>query len=215
MADKIEEAIDIPVRLRLAGRLRIGEILAVGHAFFGHAPEIDHLLLGVLALELLEEAEQRAQAERDAAARREQDLLDQAAAAQRATEQAARDAAAAAEHQRLQLELQAEQARTAAAQAEANRIAAEQRAEQERIAAVQRQEQAVEQARQAELARQAAAVAFELEQAQAREADLERKKSINRAALEAFVAGGMTEDCAKQAVTLIAQRKIPAVTISY
>lgn len=161
------------------------------------------------------ESEQRAQAERDAAARREQELLDQAAAAQRATEQAARDAAAAAEHQRLQLELQAEQARTAAAQAEANRIAAEQRAEQERIAAVQRQEQAVEQARQAELARQAAAVAFELEQAQAREADLEHKKSINRAALEAFVAGGMTEECAKQAVTLIAQRKIPAVTISY
>lgn len=115
----------------------------------------------------------------------------------------------------MQLELQAEQARTAAAQAEANRIAAEQRAEQERIAAVQRQEQAVEQARQNELARQAAAVAFELEQAQAREADLEHKKSINRAALEAFVAGGMTDECAKQAVTLIAQRKIPAVTISY
>lgn len=161
------------------------------------------------------EAEQRAQAERDAAAKRELDLKDQAAAAQRATEQAARDAEAAAERQRLQLELQAEQARTAAAQAEANRIAAEQRAEQERIAAVQRQEQAVEQARQNELARQAAAVAFELEQAQAREADLEHKKSINRAALEAFVAGGMTDECAKQAVTLIAQRKIPAVSITY
>jgi hypothetical protein len=36
-----------------------------------------------------------------------------------------------------------------------------------------------------------------------------------RAALEAFVAGGMTEDCAKQAVTLIAQRKIPNITIQY
>jgi hypothetical protein len=161
------------------------------------------------------EAEQRAQAERDAAARREQELLDQAAAAQRATEQAARDAEAAAEHQRLQLQLQAEQAERQAAQAKADQLAAEQRAEQERIAAVQRQEQAVEQARQNELARQAAAVAFELEQAQAREADLEHKKSINRAALEAFMAGGMTEECAKQAVTLIAQRKIPAVTISY
>lgn len=161
------------------------------------------------------EADRRAQAERDAAARREQELIEQAAAAQRATEQAARDAATAAEHQRLQLELQAEQARTAAAQAEANRIAAEQRAEQERIAAVQRQEQAVEQARQAELARQAAAVAFELEQAQAREADKAHKARINRAALDAFIAGGMPEECAKQAVTLIAQRKIPAVTISY
>lgn len=161
------------------------------------------------------EAEQRAQAERDAAALREQELLDQAAAAQRATEQAARDAEALAERQRLQLELQAEQARTAAVQAEANRIAAEQRAEQERIAAVTRQEMAVKQAQLAEIARQEAEAAEAKRQADAREADLEHKKSINRAALEAFVAGGMTEECAKQAVTLIAQRKIPAVTISY
>ncbi|MCU1758755.1 hypothetical protein NTD84_03340 [Pseudomonas sp. 14P_8.1_Bac3] len=161
------------------------------------------------------EAEQRAQAERDAAARREQELIDQAAAAQRATEQAARDAEALAERQRLQLQLQTEQAERQAAQAKADQLAAEQRAEQERIAAVQRQEQAVEQARQNELARQAAAVAFELEQAQAREADKAHKAKINRAALEAFIAGGMPEACAKQAVTLIAQRKIPAITISY
>jgi hypothetical protein len=161
------------------------------------------------------EAEQRAQAERDAAARREQELLDQAAAAQRATEQAARDAEALAERQRLQLQLQAEQAERQAAQAKADQLAAEQRAEQERIAAVQRQEHAVEQARQNELARQAAAVAFELEQAQAREADKAHKARINRAALEAFIAGGMPEECAKQAVTLIAQRKIPAISITY
>lgn len=143
------------------------------------------------------EAEAAAQAEREAAIRREA------------------EAAAAAERRELELRIQAEQAERAAAQAEANRIAAEQRAEQERIAAEQRQAQAVERARQEELDRQAAAVAFELQQAQAREADLEHKKSINRAALEAFVAGGMTEECAKQAVTLIAQRKIPAVLISY
>ncbi len=161
------------------------------------------------------QAEQQAQAERDAAARREQELLDQAAATQRAAAQAALDAEAAAERQRMQLELQAEQARTAAAQAEANRIAAEQRAEQERVAAEQRQAQAVEQARKNELARQAAAVAFELEQAQDREADEAHRRAINRAALDALIAGGMPEDCAKQAIKLIAQRKIPAVTISY
>jgi hypothetical protein len=161
------------------------------------------------------QAEQRAQAERDAAVRREQELLDQAAATQRAAAQAALDAEAAAERQRLQLELQAEQARTAATQAEASRVAAEQRAEQERAASVLRQEQAVEQARQNELARQAAAAAFELEQAKAREADEAHRRAINRAALDAFIAGGMPEECAKQAVKLIAQRKIPAVTISY
>lgn len=161
------------------------------------------------------EVEQRAQAERDAAARREQELLDQAAAAQRATEQAAREAEALAERQRLQLQLQAEQSERQAAQAKADQLAAEQRAEQDRIAAEQRQAAAVEQARQDELDRQAAAVAFELQQAQAREADLEHKKSINRTALEAFIAGGMPEACAKQAVTLIAQRKIPAIAITY
>lgn len=161
------------------------------------------------------QAEQRAQAERDAAARREQELLDQAAAAQRATEQAARDAEAAAERQRLQLELQAEQARTAAAQAETNRIATEQRAEQERLAAIRRQEEAVERARLAEVARANAAADEALRQAAAREADLEHQRSINGAALKAFVAGGMTEECAKQAIKLIAQRKIPAISIQY
>ncbi|WP_434695383.1 hypothetical protein J3P89_19475 [Pseudomonas sp. Z1-14] len=161
------------------------------------------------------EAEQRAQAEREAAARREQELLDQAAAAQRAAEQAAREAEAQAERQRLQLEQQAEQARLAAEQAEANRIAAEQRAEQERQAAAKRAEQAAEQARADERRRADAAAAEILRQQQAREADLEHKKQINRAALEAFIEGGMTEECAKQAITLIAQRKIPAISISY
>ena len=161
------------------------------------------------------EAEQRAHAEREAAARREQELLDQAAAAQRAAEQAARDAEAQAERQRLQLEQQAEQARLAAEQAEANRIAAEQRAEQERQAAAKRAEQAAEQARADERRRADAAAAEIVRQQQAREADLEHKKQINRAALNAFIEGGMTEECAKQAITLIAHRKIPAISISY
>ncbi|WP_330565841.1 hypothetical protein [Pseudomonas yamanorum] len=161
------------------------------------------------------QAEQQAQAEREAAARREQELLDQAAATQRAAAQAALDVEAAAERQRLQLELQAEQSHTAAAQAETNRIATEQRAEQERLAAIRRQEEAVEQARLAEVARANAAADEALRQAAAREADLEHQRSINGAALKAFVAGGMTEECAKQAIKLIAQRKIPAISIQY
>lgn len=161
------------------------------------------------------EAEQKAQAERDAAARREQELRDQAEAAQRAAEQAARDAEAAAENQRLQLQLQAEQAQRAAEQAKADKLAAEQRAEQERIAAEKRAAQAAEDARLAEVARQKAAADEIIRQQAAREADLEHKKQINRAALEAFITGGMTEECAKQAITLIAQRKIPAISIQY
>jgi hypothetical protein len=163
----------------------------------------------------LREAEQRAQAEREAAARREQELIDSAANAKRAAEKAAADAEAAAELQRRQLKLQAEQAQLAAEQAEANRLAAEQRAEQARVAAEQRAIQAAEDARLAEIKRQNDAADEIIRQAALREADIEHKKAINRKALEAFVTGGMTEECAKQAITLIAQRKIPAISIQY
>ena len=147
---------------------------------------------------------QEQQAEREAAAKREQDLKDQAAAQERE-----------AENQRLQLKLQAEQAERARIQAEADRVAAEQSAEQERQAAARRAEEAAEHARQEERRRADAAAAEILRQQEARERDKNHRRNINRAALEAFVAGGMTEECAKQAITLIAERKIPNIQISY
>lgn len=143
------------------------------------------------------EAEERAQAEREAVTKREA------------------EAKAAADRRELELKLQAEQAERQAAQAKADQLAAEQRAEQERIDSERRQAEAAERARLAEVSRQEAKAAEMKRQAEAREADLEHKKKINRAALEAFIAEGMTEECAKQAVTLIAQRKIPAVSITY
>lgn len=161
------------------------------------------------------ESEQKAQAEREAAARREQELKDQAEAQQRAAAQRLRDAEAEAERQRLQIQLQQEQAERQKLQAEQDRIAGIQRAEQERVAAEQRQAEAVERARLAEVQRQEDAKAEELRQQKAREDDKAHKASINRAALEAFIAGGMPEDCARQAVTLIAQRKIPNISIQY
>jgi len=132
------------------------------------------------------EAEQRAQAEREAAVRREA------------------EAKAAADRRELELKLAAERA-------ERERVEAQQRAEQaerdaearaDRAAAAERQRQADEQAR------------IEAE-AKAREKDKAHKASINRAALDAFIAGGMPEECAKQAVTLIAKRLIPNVSIQY
>ncbi|WP_047528596.1 hypothetical protein [Pseudomonas sp. 11/12A] len=172
------------------------------------------------------EAEQRAQAERDAAAKREAEA--KAAADRRelelkfAAEQAERAAAQAA-REKIESEQRAAQQKAddelrhqqAIAQAEADRIAAEQRAEQERINSEARQAEAAERARLAEVARQNAAADEILRQAAAREVDKAHKMKINRAALDAFVAGGMTEECAKQAVVLIAQRKIPAITIQY
>ncbi|MBH3729033.1 hypothetical protein I5M03_27950 [Pseudomonas aeruginosa] len=108
----------------------------------------------------------------------------------------------------------AEQARRqeeAKAQAERDAIEAKQRAEQaerdaqrraEEAAAAERKRQADEQAR------------IERETA-AREADKAHKKAINNEALAALIAGGMPEECAKQAITLIAQRKVPHITINY
>lgn len=143
------------------------------------------------------EAEQKAQAEREATQRREQ------------------EAKAAAEHRELQLKLQAEQAERARVQAEADRVAAEQRAEQERKDAARRAEESAEQARLEERRRAAAAAAEIVRQQEARERDEAHRRSINRAALDAFIDGGMPEECAKQAITLIAQRKIPNIAISY
>ena len=132
------------------------------------------------------EAEQRAQAERDAAKKREA------------------DAKAAAEQRELQLKLEAEQSarRELEAQQRAEQAERDAEAKAQAAAAAERQRQADEQAR------------IEAE-AKAREQDKAHKASINRAALEAFIAGGMPEACAKQAVTLIAKRQIPGVSIHY
>lgn len=162
-----------------------------------------------LAQEAAVEAErqrvaQEQQAAREATARREQELIDQAAVQERE-----------AENQRLQLKLQAEQAERAAAQAEADRLAAQQRTEHDRIAAEERHAREVEQARQREIQRQQDEADELARQAAAREADKEHRRSINQAALNAFIAGGMTAECAKQAITLIASRQIPAITINY
>lgn len=172
------------------------------------------------------DAERRAQAERDAAIKREADA--KAAADRRelelkfAAEQAERAAAQAA-RDKIESEQRAAQQKIddehrhqqALAQAEADRVAAEQRAEQERVDSERRQAEAAERARLAEIARANAAADEINRQAAAREADKAHKAKINRAALDAFIAGGMTEECAKQAVTLIAQRKIPSISITY
>jgi len=143
------------------------------------------------------EAEEKAQRERDAAAQR------------------ARDEQAAAEKRENDLKLAAAEAERQAELARREKIEADQKAERDRLQAIEDQKQAVEKARLDEIARQKAAADEILRQERLREADKAHKAKINRAALEAFIAGGMTEECAKQAITLIAQRKIPAISICY
>lgn len=142
-------------------------------------------------------AEQRAQAERDASAQRE------------------RDALLAAERRELELKLQAEQAERQAAQAERDRIAAEQRAEQERADAVRRQAEAVERAAQVERQRQADEASRIEAETKAREADRAHKGAILKAAKEAILKSGVTEDQAKAIVKMIAAGSVPSVSIQY
>ena len=161
------------------------------------------------------EAAEAAQAERDAAARREQALIDQAAQAKRDADQKARDAEAAAANQALQLKLAAEQAERQKLQAEADRVAAAERAKQQAIEADQRQAAAVERAKQAEIDRANAAADEINRQAAAREADKAHKGAIYKAAKEAFIANGMSEECARLAVKVIASNLIPNISIKY
>ena len=132
------------------------------------------------------EAEQKAQREKDEAAKRESDLKLAAAESERKAEQAKRD-----------------------------KEEADKRAERERKEASARQEQAVEQARLDEKKRADDAAAEIVRQQDARAADTAHRAKINRSALEAFTANGLTEACAKQAITLIVQGKIPAITLTY
>ncbi len=88
--------------------------------------------------------------------------------------------------------------------AETARIAAEQRAIQAEKADKER----------AELYHKEKLDAEKYEAAR-READKSHRASINSSAVDAFVSGGMTEESAKKAVVLIAQRKIPAISILY
>lgn len=135
--------------------------------------------------------------------------------ATREAEEKARDEKVAAEKREADLKLAAAESERKAEQAKREQLEAEQKAEADRLAAIESQKAAVEQARLDEIARQEAEVADLKRQADAREADKAHQAKINRAALEAFIAGGMPEACAKQAVTLIAQRKIPAIAITY
>lgn len=142
------------------------------------------------AARAIAEAEARAKAEREASERRELEL---------------KLAAEAAERRRVEAEQRAEQERRdAQARAERDRVEALAKAEREAAEAVQREKDRV-----------AAEAKREAEEQARREANKAHKARINRAALAALVEGGMTEECAKKCVTLIASGKIPAVSISY
>ena len=167
------------------------------------------------------EAKAREQADRDAAiakAAEDRAKAEAAAEAQRvAAEQAKaiQDAENKAKAEREAGERRELELKLAAENAERRRVEQEQRAEQDRKDAIARAEQQAAAAVEAEKQRVAAAQAAEAAEQAKRERNRAHKAKINSAALAAFVAGGMTEECAKLSVTLIASGKIPAVAIAY
>ncbi|WAG77012.1 hypothetical protein LMK08_16685 [Metapseudomonas furukawaii] len=199
-------------RVKAASLATLREALARREQYEAEQAELERLRKEVAAREQKEREEriarEAAEAERLAAERRAQEERD--AAARREAE-----AKAAAERRELELRLQAEQAERAAAQAEANRIAAEQRAEQERVAAEERATQAAEAARQAEIRRQADEQARIEREAAAREADRAHKGAVLKAAKEAVMTVGITEDQAREVIKLIAAGGVPQVYIAY
>lgn len=138
------------------------------------------------------EAVERERVEREAQAKRDAEERERKAA----------EAAAAAERAKAEAALRA-------AQDEAERKDSEHKAALEAA-----ERKATEAAARAKAEAEQAALREAAEKAR-READREHRGAINRAALAAFVDGGIAEDIAKQVVTLIAAGSIPAVTINY
>lgn len=154
------------------------------------------------------EAEERAAA---AAVKAEREAAEKLAAAERsareqrdAAERKAKQEADAAAKREADLKRQREQAGREKQEAEQARKEAEERAV---IAEQQARLKAIRELQDKIAAEQAAAAK--------REANKTHQTRINRAALAALVEGGVPEAAAKQALILIAGRKVPAVSIAY
>lgn len=152
---------------------------------------------------LREEATERARKDNEARIAAEAterariDAENKAKALAEETERKSQAEAQAAQRRELELKLQAE------------------KAERERAEALNRAERAEREAKENADRAHAAKLKAEADEAAKREADKAHKAKINNAALAAFIAGGLAEDAAKLAVSLIAKRSIPAITINY
>lgn len=143
----------------------------------------------------------------DAAAQAEREAVKARKAIEDAEQKAKQDREAAALRE-LELKLQAENA-------ERRRVESEQKAEQDRKDAAIKAEADKQKAIQAEKDRVAAAAKAEADAQAKREANTAHRSRINRAALNALIAGGINEECAKECIKLIVQGKVPEVHINY
>ena len=162
------------------------------------------------------EARERVEAEAKAQAEHEEKIRQEAALKAQQEAEAKAEADRVAEANRIAMERAAEQqklidADNATRKAQQEKEDAERREAQAKIdaenaiketeARIKREQEAAKQRESAELAR--------------REANKKHAAKINNEALQAFIKGGVTEECAKQVVTLIAKKEIPHVSIAY
>ncbi|USZ48097.1 hypothetical protein [Halomonas sp. DN3] len=152
----------------------------------------------------------------------ELERLRQEAAEREQKEREERIAREAEERARREAEAAAQAERDAVARREAEAKAAAEQREREHQAAIERQRREAEAERQRiedeHRRREEERLAEERRQQDElarRQADKQHRARINRAALEAMIDGGMPEDCAKTAITLIAKGQIPSITINY
>jgi hypothetical protein len=188
-------------RVKAASLATLREALAKREKYEAEQAELERLRAEAAAREQKEREEriarEAAEAERLAAERRAQEERD--AANRREAE-----AKAAAERRELELRLAAEQAEREKVEAQQRAEMAERKAIDDALLAVaeERKRQADEQARiKAE--------------AEAREADRAHKGAVLKAAKEAVMTCGITEDQAREVIKLIAAGGVPRVCISY
>ena len=213
----------------LKARITAVECIAVNESFEEFELDAVHTKEGVLnklryALEKREqyEAEQaelvklRAEAAAREQKEREERIAKEAReAAMKAAEEKAKAEREAAERRELELKLQAEKAEREKLESihreeKAKKDSAE-REERLKTEAEERQKAAIE----AEKKRQSDEIAAAEAERLKREQNVAHMKKINNAALEQFLANGLTEDCAKLAISLIAKKLIPNITINY
>jgi len=143
-----------------------------------------------------------------AALQAEKARLEQAAHDARVAKEAEERARAEQQRQIVEAQQREEQAKRDKELAEARAIEAEAKAKRDA-------ELAAERAAQAERERMEAEEAEARRQADARAADKENRIKINRAALVALIAEGLSEDDAKKVITAIAKGLVPNVKIFY
>lgn len=206
-------------------KARLQHIIDCGNGLIGGSPQPFAVLFHELEERVIIDAsfeEYEAEAIIAKAAALEKLRIEFDAAAKREAEQAELAKLRAEKEERDRLDREADIRAQAAAE---ERKRNEAKAQADRDAAAQREaelqrerddaERRATEAAQKAVRDQEAKAAKEAAEAAARERDTKHKASVNRAAADALIAAGIDKDVAKQVVTLIAKKAVPAVSIAY